>query len=309
MKLNKKGRDELREMVEKELSNIPDGERVLLDKKTLDMLLFETILYKKNPKKIVKLPVWSGAFLKKLDLSQVSFRDVSWSLLGGWRESELGKRFFDEDCWRHFVDNYGQLNGRVNYSGTNIHVNFNLSWEMQAAKQEKEDAGVEIYGCDFSFVDLSKVDTSNFLEVRSSNFSNTGLVLSKKLLKSFFSVFFYTDLSNNNLGNVMVNLLDIITIGGPVIGVGCNLANTRISIVLDPKSISDETSKNNFRTILMAGDLNGCFINGKKVLSVEERKEIATKKLKEYEQFKQKEFDQVKSSIQKQLGTISQGRK
>lgn len=310
MKLNKKGRDELRSMVEKELKNIPDGERIQLDKSLLDTLLFETIIYKRNPNKIVKLPVWSGDFLKKIDLSQVSFKDVSWSLLSEGKDSKLGLELFDNDCWQSFLSSYGKpISGRVTYRGTNIAVNFNQSWEMRATKEAKTDVGVEINGCDFSETDLSKVDASNFLEVRNSNFANSGLVIPKSLGKSGFSIFLYTDLSGLDLSKLMIELIDIVTIGGPIIGVGCNLANTRLSIALNPKSINDTTTRKNFKTILMSGDLDGCFINGKRVLSYEERKERAAKKLAEYEQYKQEQFDQVRSSIQKQLGTISKGRK
>ncbi len=57
MKLNKKGREELRALVEKELRNVPNGEKVKLDHALLDTSLFETVIYKRNPKRIVKLPV------------------------------------------------------------------------------------------------------------------------------------------------------------------------------------------------------------------------------------------------------------
>lgn len=302
MNLNKKGRDELRAMVEKELRNVSDEQMIELNSALLDTLLFETIVYKKKPKRIVKLPVWSGSFLRKLDLSKVSFKDVSWSLLGEGENSELGKQFFDDDCWQAFRTSYGKTNNRVDYSGTNIVVNFNQSWEMNSAKGAKVDAKVRIVGCDFSDVDLSQVDASKFLEVRASSFANTNLVIPKSLEKNGFSIFFYTNLSGIDLGKFMVTLLDIITIGGPVIGVGCNLSNTRLSILLDPKSISDETSRKNFKTVLMSGDLDGCFINGKRVLSYEEKKERSAIKLAEYEKFKENKFDAVKIAIQKQIG-------
>lgn len=305
MKLNKKGRDELRTLVEKDLKNVPNGEKIQLDNSLLDTLLFETIIYKRNPKRIVKLPVWSGDFLQKLDLSQVSFKDVSWSLLSTGKDSDLGKKFFDEGCWNSFLSSYGDnQNNRVNYSNTNIKVNFNLSWEMLAAKEAKVEAGVEIFGCDFSYVDFSTTDASNFRVVRTSNFSNTHLAIPKSLLKSEAPIFFYTDLSGLDLSKYIIKLLDIITIGGPLIGVGCNLSDTRISIALDSKSLCDKTAQQNFRTVLMSGDLNGCFLNGKRIISSEERKKKAAQKLAEYEQYKQEKFNAVSVSIQKQIGSI-----
>lgn len=302
MNLNKKGRDELRAMVEKELRNVSDGDRIELEETLLETLLFEKIIYKKKPKKSLKLPVWSGSFLRKLDLSKVSFDNVSWSLLGEGVNSELGKQFFDEDCWQNFLTNYEKNNIRVDYSGTNMTVNFNQSWEMNAAKEAKTEASVIIHNCDFSKVDLSQVDASHFQEVRASSFASTGLVIPKSLEKSGYAIFFYTNLSGVNLGKFIVDLLDIITIGGPVIGVGCNLSNTRLNIVLNAESISDEISRRNFKTILMSGDLDGCFINGKRVLSHEEKEEISTIRLAEYEKFKEQKFASVRSAIQKQIG-------
>lgn len=302
MKLNKKGREELRKLVEMELKDIPDGTKIKLDKKMLNILLFDTISYKCNSKKIVKLPVWSGEFLRKLDLSQVSFKNVSWALLGEGKDSETGKRFFDDECWQYFLVNYGKpMSGRVNYSGTNIQVDFNEAWEMQLRKDENVDIGVEIYGCDFSNNDLSGVDISNFSEVRASNFANTGLVIPKSLENYNFSIFFYTDLTGVSLGNLVVNLVDLLTTGGNIIGVGCNLKNTRLSIVLDAKRLNgDKTLQQNFKTILMSGDLNGCYINGKRVLSHEEKAEKCAKVLAEYEKYKEETFSTVRKAIEKQ---------
>ncbi len=303
MKLNKKGREELRKLVEKELENSSDEIKIVLDKKLLDILLFDTIFYKCKPKKIVKLPVWSGEFLRKLDLSQVSFKNVSWALLGEGMDSKTGRQFFDEECWQYFLDNYGKpMSGRVNYSGTNIQVDFNESWEMQLRKEENADTGVEIYGCDFSNNDLSGVDTSNFSEVKASSFANTGLVISESLVNYNFSIFLYTDLTGVSLGNFVINIVDLLTTGGSVIGVGCNLKNTRLSIVLDPKSLKeDKTLQQNFKTILMSGDLNGCYINGKRVLSYEEKAERCAKALAEYERYKEEKFSAVRKAIEKQL--------
>ncbi len=175
---------------------------------------------------------------------------------------------------------------------------------MLAAKEENVESSVKIFGCDFSHVDLSKTDTSNFREVRNSNFSDTNLVISKTLGKFEIPVFLYTDLSGIDLSKFLINLLDIITVGGPLIGIGCNLSNTGLSISLDSKSLCDTTAKKNFRTILMSGDLNGCFLNGKRVISIEEKRERASQKLIEYEQYKEKTLSDVSASIQKQIGSI-----
>lgn len=45
------------------------------------MLLFDTYTCNKEKEIKIKLPVWSGEFLQKLDLSQVDFEDVFWCFM------------------------------------------------------------------------------------------------------------------------------------------------------------------------------------------------------------------------------------
>ena len=102
MKLNKQGREELRKKIEEQLQNVPEGQRVHLDKELLEELLFETITYNKNTNEKLKLPVWSGDFLRKIDLSEVSFEDVAWTLvveeLWDYPEEEYYE-FMDEETY------------------------------------------------------------------------------------------------------------------------------------------------------------------------------------------------------------------
>ena len=67
MELSFDGRQELRKATEKLLESVPEGKRIQLPKKTLEMLLFE-----KNEKHSddIAYPFWSGDFLKKLDCFQ-----------------------------------------------------------------------------------------------------------------------------------------------------------------------------------------------------------------------------------------------
>ncbi len=306
MRLNKKGIEELRVLVEKELKSVPVDTRIQLDKNLLELLLFDTVVYKKEPRKIVKLPVWSGPFLQKIDLSEISFEDVSWTLLADGVNSNLGQKVFDEDCWRDFITAYGKGNKRVDYSKTNIKVDFNKSFEMKVAKISKETVGIRIVNCAFSFVDLSAIDVADIEEVRGSDLSNSGLKIPKSLMRKKRTIFYYTNLANVNLGNIIINLKDIVSISGngPVIGIGCNLSNTRISIYLEKGSLDEKELQVNFKAILLSGDLNGCYINGKRVLSEKERKELARKKLEEYEKYKQDILSTVSTSIQHQIGTI-----
>jgi len=301
MQLNKKGREELRLLVEKELKNIPEGTRIKLENDILELLLFEKIAYRRNPDLFVKLPIWSGSFLRKLDLGSVSFEDVSWSLLEDTKDSTLGEEAFDEECWKSFLIEYGDKpKKRVDYSKTNISLDFNISWEMKARKLLEQEIGVYISNCDFSYVDLSTIDTSYFRKIKKSNFSHTNLVLPSSLGNIQSPIFTYTDLTGNNLEGITIKLIDIVTTGGSLIGLGCNLAGTRISLILDGSAFQNKQVQDNLRTILASGDLDGCLINDKIVFSREEKQERAQHKLQEYEEFKQKKFSEISKLIQSQ---------
>ena len=81
MKLCTKSKNELRDFIEEKIIDFPENQKLQLDSKILEDLLFETITIDKEKGIILKLPVWSGNFLKKIDLSQVDFSNVSWAIL------------------------------------------------------------------------------------------------------------------------------------------------------------------------------------------------------------------------------------
>lgn len=293
MRLNKQGREELRKLVEKELKDKTVEGRIKLDKDILELLLFETISYKKDSPGVVKIPVWSGPFLQKIDLSEISYEDVSWTLM---KEGSVVSKAFDKDSWNWFNKSYQSIfSTRIDYSNTNAKIDFNKSFEY------KQIGEVMIMNCSFAGTDLHDVDTSHFTYVQGCNFSNTRLVISEQLKKVTFPVFHYTVLSGLELGDIVIRAIDIASNGGPLIGLGCNLSNTRIAIVSKSEDFTDDNHKKNFRTILASGDLNGCYINGKRVLSLEEKQANAASIMKQYEDYKSKMFSSISKSIQKQI--------
>lgn len=69
MILNKEGRKEIREYMEKELGKVETDIPIKFDKELIESLLFETI-------DGVKYPAWTGDFLRKIDLSEICFNGV-----------------------------------------------------------------------------------------------------------------------------------------------------------------------------------------------------------------------------------------
>jgi len=125
MKLNKQGKDELRAQIVEKLVNVPKGQRVHLDKELLEDLLFEEIVYNKETGGTVKLPIWSGDFLSKIDLSEISFENVAWDLVIDKMHDTGYDKEFDDETWKKFNNDsiYSLPNGvKVNYSNTNAKI-------------------------------------------------------------------------------------------------------------------------------------------------------------------------------------------
>ena len=68
MNLSKESKDELRTIIKDNLKNIPDGQQIHLNKDILEFLLFDEIVVNQEKNLKMKIPVWSGEFLRKIDL-------------------------------------------------------------------------------------------------------------------------------------------------------------------------------------------------------------------------------------------------
>ena len=92
----------------------------------------------------------------------------------------------------------------------------------------------------------------------------------------------------------------------------CNLTDTGLNINLTPTDIIigkiiDFDMKEGLGILIKHGFLNGCYVNGKKMHSLEERQAIAQEKKAEYEKMKEDLINSTISNIEQQ--TNSFGRK
>lgn len=142
-KLSSQRKSILRKELEKMLVEVPEGERIKLERDVLEELIFERVYVKDSVTKYKKVIVWDGAFLRKIDLSEVSFDDVDWD--------------------------YSKSPKTLNLSGTNIKPDFEKSF---ARRNHLE---LEIKNCDFSNAELSDVRLSGICNIRDCNFSYSGI--------------------------------------------------------------------------------------------------------------------------------------
>ena len=195
MKLNYSDRCNLRDYLLNVLEDVPEDERVSLPNDLLDQLIFERA--KGYDGLLYKVPVWTGSFLKKLDLSNISFEKVLWN-----RTSECLDELFSSDVQRRLELSYNIHDYRsclydIDFSGTNVRINSfsNLS-----------TCGMR--NCNLEGVDLSDskftIDDGNDFDVFNVNFSKTGCkfrVLNKLENKSNFK----TLLEEDNLAGCYIN--------------------------------------------------------------------------------------------------------
>lgn len=323
MKLNKKGKDELRQKIEEELKEVPVGQRVHLDKELLESLLFDTCTEKlsdlwgiNSGKDVqVKYIVRSGAFLSKIDLSEVSFDNVMWKL------NYEPESYFIEGSKYHY-----QGIDIIDLGNTNARIDFSKSVD---GKYGESSTSLEFYGCNFGGVDLSNNIIDCDCHIYECNFSNTNISIN---LNSNHSIKIYdSDMSGNDFSAYTVDE-KIFTAVEDTFVVDCNLNNTGLKVkftaipseimaaykrlMTERSSISKEealmlknqigdysvviASQQSVGERIKYGYLNGCYINGKKILSKEKKKVIAEEKLKEYEKYKIEVFDSVFASIEEQ---------
>ena len=309
MKLNKKDIKDLRAEVVKLLDKVPDGQRVKLDKKILDDLLFDTVVLSKKYNIVAKFPVWSGDFLKKLDLSEVDFENVAWSWLDGdvgialeavdnYIES-IGSHDWIDDIDNNLpnFDSYESLDKyNINYSGTNAKINLARSFENKYLYE------IEMVHCNFNGTDLSGQDFNdvNKIIIWDSDLSNTNLVIPNKLHKKF-------NASGSNLRGMDLSFMEIdgsiyFDPSCPGELAKCDLCDTGVKILLDPKKFTSQEDRE-YLQYAMSNCWIGCYINGKKVLSSEElNKEYHVEYLrKRYSEMKNDIFDSVTNSIKTQI--------
>lgn len=281
IKLNLEGRNEVRTLLVERLkdSNFSPENRVKLDDLVdLEEILFEKIVYtrKDGKKDIIKLPVWFGSFLSKIDLSQVSFEDVSWSmlrpksakaylLLDAENEEELEERFF-----------YLQPGGKINYENTNAVIYFSKSWEAKHTSNHT----ICIRNCDFSCTSLRNNRSRYAYNAYNSDFSFTEIDFPFNQDHRFVNC----NLEELDFHNRIIKPDELFTYFKE-----CNLKNTDINILIDdPKSLNNELRKYIIEQI-DSQFLNGCYINKKRIYGPSalfcKKDEVQKKYLKEKRQF------------------------
>lgn len=318
MKQSLKEKNELRKRVEEKLESVKEGERVHIDKEILEYLLFDIVESKdeyiedETEDVTLKLPVWSGPFLRKIDLSEVSFDNVCWSLIND-RMFRTGFASTFDELKEETIARLKQYEldkgKKVDYSYTNAQIDVSKSYEALRANCYNVVVGVDFSGLDIKVGSLSFDDC---------NFNSAIIEINNQDV-----AFYRCDLSRANLNNnknikflwydediSIEGLEDSEEFGEGYICNDCNLSYTGINILLDKEwygATSEEHREGGKMALadyIRKGYLDGCYINGKLIHSREERIAEGQRRLQEHNEMKESLIENVLSGIKtKKLGT------
>ena len=263
MKLREDSKGEIRGLIEKELGLVPNTVKVKLDKELLEELLFLKINLGHG--KCVKLPIWSGDFLEKLDLSSVSFEDVSYAIL---YDIYTGK--VEPDIYSFVKDKITVRRYMVYYGNTNAKIDFKDSYEYKLYGK------IFIHGFNFTGTDLSNNKIDNVFDIERCHFEKTGLefvsINNKSSARSSnftgIDLSFYETSADTFLGNK------------DVFDKQCCVRNTGLKI----SGLSKRTANlDDFLNYFNDGRFDGCYLNNVLVKSCVEREETRRQIILQYE--------------------------
>jgi uncharacterized protein YjbI with pentapeptide repeats len=276
MKLNKDGRIEQRKRVEAKLRDIEfnPNKRIKLDKERLLELLFDPSSKDENGNVYNKFSFYSDN-LCKLDLSEISSFNVS----------------------------FNSSEKYLNLSNTNMDINFELSYEFLCFEQ------LIIRNTSFKNVDLSEISfcslTKNMKGIMENcDLSNTNLKL--KDVDNRILFFKNCNLSNNDFSGLKFytdmrddEFILVESCGGDIELVNCNIANTGIDIFVEDFMAEDE--QKGLKDMIDKGYFDGCYLNGIKIVSPDEKINNAIKLEEEYKKYKAERINSTLDMIDAQL--------
>ncbi len=310
MKLNYESREKLRSEVSAYLagSGLPNGKRIKLDKETLENLLFEEIVINPTKKVVVKLPVFSGDCLQYIDLSEVSFEDVSWGLLGKNDSDYFGvlstlvlENGADRSAiarinnLREVVQNRkGEDRYAVKYTFTNAGIDFSKSFEA------KHGNCVNISSCFFYGRDDENIMPNSVDRVVKLNIADSSVDIA--IPKSIKLTAVNSDLHYISLLSRRIDAYDYIQGSHEALG-GCNLDGTGISIELVVGKFKQAKQAKQLLVKLRFAYKNkwrGCYINNKLDCSQRESAAIKDERRQEYDVYESDYIKRVLGIIEEQ---------
>lgn len=228
-KYTEESKNKVRGLIISELEQVEDGERIFLP-----VDLMESLIFKKYP---IKIPIWTGPFLRKIDLSKVDFTDTCYRGKAG--------SIIKVDKVGNSTKSMG-----IDLSYTNAKIDFSVN------PFERND--VIIDSCNFEGLDLASASLKDHTKIIDSNFDNTSIHI-----KNFENLYIRnSSFKNCNFIQASFPIENIrnddFTFTEGIIN-NCDLSGTGLKLIITKKLgpfISD------FNEVLESGKLDGCILDG-----------------------------------------------
>ena len=209
---------QLRNELEKELLNVPDGQRIKIDNEVLEDLIF--FVGKSKDGSPIKFPVWTGPFLSKIDLSELSFENVL------FYNKDVEEIMNEEELSRFWGESNSvslDFNRLIDFSNTNIVVDFSKVFLPR------------IENASFKGVDLSNSNIDSINYIRECDFSKTGIKPDFTVEDLYVG---FTDFSQNDFSYVNINSKELEKKFKEV-----DLSNTGLNIEYPNNSLPNDISE------------------------------------------------------------------
>lgn len=302
--MDKKEIEQLRDSIKQKLENSKFEGRIKIDKDVLEQLLFDSYTVgvygseKGQTYKPVKLPVWSGEFLQKIDLSEVDFSGVLW--VPAYEAENLVDGL---DRQKYQIDD-------IDYSNTNANIDLSKAFLFKTKRhdfEKSEDIDAElihIVGCNFENVDLSKSNLDGkLIHIIDVDFENTNIKFNNTNMNPKNG---YRDgsiescnMNHTDLSNLTVPFLPMMDplmggSGGQSFSLN-SCKNSGLKIVCNEEWLTDYAKDlfDNFdtsekveiffecmRDFFDENDFVGCYFNGTLIESKEQLIELSTNTMK-----------------------------
>lgn len=267
-KLNREAIEILRKKLAVSLADVPVRRKVVIDPELLDQLIFDEVVYNKETGETLKLPVWTGPFLKSVKLCDLSFEDVAWSLLVQ-QHGDVDKKLLDDDIYEKLMNgDYVPEDYVVDFSWTDAKIDFSKSFEA------KKKGFIAIENANLRGTNLTPNSMSKFKYAQDVDFAYSGLRLDNNADFRIYDC----NLQGVPLGDFTVDAIGLLPESTqPSKFKNCYLNDTLINIVLDEDSfasLSNEDSerlKMEFGSCLNNDSFGHCYFNNQFVPNYEER--------------------------------------
>lgn len=288
MKLNQNDKDKIRNIICEELNKVSlddnDFKRIKLDKELLEDLLF--LKTKDSEDRSIKLPIWSGEFLQKLDLSDIDFEDVSYSILYDMYIDRENKELDSVYEYIKRVLPNSRHKPMVYYGNTNANIDFKNSFEY------KKTGKIKIHGFNFTGTDLSNNDINEEFDIIHGYFKDTNLRIST-IRDNSIAVF--SDFTGIDLSYYETDLKILIGLSRPFDK--CIIRDTGIDITPVYRDMGEYLEE--FIERYKCREYDGCYINGVYVKSnnelVDNRKKLMLEHYREVSEIISKVREKIRN--------------